>query len=203
MTAYLDDLLHTRLKAEGFITTRNATPLGWSRQTLHYYAQHGLLKRLQHGVYALPNINIDPLLLIQLRSHYIVFSHYTAAFKFNLIKIEPKKIYITLPSNQIIPRTIKGQVICHYVKPELHEIGLTSIKMYNSPTSYINIHSRERIVCDFLHDCPEKKTVLSIIKGYGDYANWEMDGITDMAKQMGIENKLEEYKEYFKSSKFI
>ena len=204
MTAYLDDLLRKKIVAERFITTQEAKHYGWSKQTLQYYTQHGLLKRLQHGVYSLPKYNIDPLLLIQLRSHDIIFSHDAAAYIFKLIKTAPKKIYITLPSNKTVPRTIKEQVICHYVKTELHKIGIDSIKIYgNSPMSYINIYSRERTICDFLRDCPDKKKVLSIIKAYGEYANWEMYGITEIAKEIGIENKLEEYKEHFKSPEYL
>ena len=71
MTAYLDDLLRKKIVAERFITTQEAKYYGWSKQTLQYYTQHGLLKRLQHGVYSLPNYYINPLLLIQLRSHDI------------------------------------------------------------------------------------------------------------------------------------
>lgn len=200
MTAFSIDLFSAKLLEEGYVTTLEAKYLGWSKQTLHDYSKLGLLKRVQHGVYTLPYFNINPLLLIQLRSNDIVFSHDTAAFHFKLTETKPKRVFITLPSNKTVPRTIKKQVVCHYVKPELHEIGVTSIRI-SANRCYINIHNRERTVCDFLRDCPDKKIILSIIKNYGIYMNWKIDRLTDIAKQMRLENKLDEYldeyKEYF------
>ena len=111
-------------KNNNMITTSQVLSLGYSKQLLTNYVKEGLLERCRHGVYTLPNAVHDDMYTLMLRSEKIVFSHDTALFLNGLSERTPFMHTVTIPSNTALPNSLKGECICFYVKPELHDIGI-------------------------------------------------------------------------------
>lgn len=182
-------------KNNNMITTSQVLSLGYSKQLLTNYVKEGLLERCRHGVYTLPNAVHDDMYTLMLRSEKIVFSHDTALFLNGLSERTPFMHTVTILSNTALPNSLKGECICFYVKPELHDIGITG-----KSTTFGNIvrcYNVERTICDFLrcrNRCDEE-TVISAIKNYALYDKKDLNLLLVYAKQFKVAKELKKYLE--------
>ena len=182
-------------KNNNMITTSQVLSLGYSKQLLTNYVKEGLLERCRHGVYTLPDAVHDDMYTMMLRSDRIVFSHDTALFLNGWSERTPFTHTVTIPSNTSLPNSLKGECICFYVKPELHDIGIT-----HKNTTFGNIvrcYNVERTLCDFLrcsNRCDEE-TVISAIKNYAVYDKKDLNRLSVYAKQFKVAKELKKYLE--------
>ena len=109
----------------GMISTKQVQDLGISRQTLTNYVRSGKIERVGSGIYMLPDMIEDDMYALSLRSKWIIFSHDTALFLNHLAERTPFMHSITIPSTASVPKSMKQQCNCHYIKPELHLLGAT------------------------------------------------------------------------------
>lgn len=182
-------------KNNNMITTSQVLSLGYSKQLLTNYVKEGLLERCRQGVYILPNTVHDDMYTIMLRSDRIVFSHDTALFLNGLSERTPFMHTVTIPSNTALPNSLKGECICFYVKPELHDIGIIEKSTtFGNPVRCYNV---ERTICDFLrcrNRCDEE-TVISAVKNYAVYDKKNLNRLSVYAKQFKVAKELKQYLE--------
>lgn len=182
-------------KNNNIITTAQVLSLGYSKQLLTNYVKEGLLERCRHGFYTLPNEVHDDMYTLMLRSDRIVFSHDSALYLNGLSERTPFMHTVTIPSNTVLPKSLKGECTCFYVKPELHDIGIIE-----KPTTFGNIvrcYNLERTICDFLRSrsrCDEEM-VISAIKNYAMYEKKDLNLLYVYAKQFGVAKDLKKYME--------
>lgn len=182
-------------KNNNMITTSQVLSLGYSKQTLTNYVKKGLLERCRHGVYILPNTVHDDMYTLMLRSDKIVFSHDTALFLNGLSERTPFMYTATIPSNTALPNSLKGECICFYVKPGLHDIGV--IEKQTTFGNIVRCYNIERTICDFLRcrkRCDEE-TVISAIKNYALYDKKDLNFLSVYAKQFKVAKELKRYLE--------
>ncbi|WP_373731221.1 type IV toxin-antitoxin system AbiEi family antitoxin domain-containing protein [Bacteroides heparinolyticus] len=182
-------------KNNNMITTSQVLSLGYSKQLLTNYVKEGLLERCRHGVYTLPNAVHDDMYTLMLRSEKIVFSHDTALFLNGLSERTPFMHTVTIPSNTALPNSLKGECICFYVKPELHDIGI--IEKSTTFGNIVRCYNVERTICDFLrcrNRCDEE-TVISAIKNYALYDKKDLNLLSVYAKQFKVAKELKKYLE--------
>ena len=67
-------------KNNNIITTAQIISLGYSKTLLAKYVKEGLLIRVKHGVYTLPNVVYDDMYTLMMSTKRIIFSHDTALF---------------------------------------------------------------------------------------------------------------------------
>ena len=60
-------------KNNNIVTTSQVLELGFSKQILNKYVKEGLVERIRHGVYILPDTVHDDMYTLMLRSSSIVF----------------------------------------------------------------------------------------------------------------------------------
>ena len=177
------------------ITTSQVMKLGFSRQILSKYVEEGLLERIRRGVYILTDEFHDDMYTLMLRSDSIVFSHESALFLNGLSDRMPFIHSITMPSNMTVPRSIKRECICFYIKPELHTLGL--IEKENSFGNVIRCYDAERTICDFVRTrnrCDEE-TVISALKNYAAYDKKDLNRLSDYAKVFKVDVEIKKYME--------
>lgn len=182
-------------KNNNMITTSQVLSLGYSKQLLTNYVKEGLLERCRQGVYILPNALHDDMYTLMLRSDRIVFSHDTALFLNGLSGRTPFMHTVTIPSNTGLPNSLKGECICFYVKPELHDIGI--IEKSTTFGNSVRCYNVERTICDFLrcrNRCDEE-TVISAIKNYASYDKKSLNLLSAYAKQFKVAKELKKYLE--------
>lgn len=182
-------------KNNNMITTSQVLSLGYSKQLLTNYVKKGLLERCRHGVYTLPNAVHDDMYTLMLRSEKIVFSHDTALFLNGLSERTPFMHTVTIPSNTALPNSLRGECICFYVKPELHDIGI--VERSTTIGNTVRCYDVERTICDFLR-CRSRcddETVISAIKNYALYDKKDLNLLSVYAKQFKVAKELKKYLE--------
>lgn len=190
-----DTLYNEIIRNNNFITTAQVLSLGYSKQLLTNYVKKGLLERCRHGVYTLPNTIHDDMYTLMLRSNNIVFSHESALFLNGLSDRTPFIHTITIPSNCALPKSLSGECICFYVKPELYDIGI--IEKNTTFGNTVRCYDLERTVCDLLRSrnrCDEE-TVIAAIKNYVNYSKKDLYLLSIYAKQFKIEKEVKKYLE--------
>lgn len=183
------------VKNNNMITTSQVLSLGFSKQLLTNYVKEGLLERCRHGVYILPGEVHDDMYTLMLRSDKIIFSHDTALFLNGLSERIPFMHTVTVPSNATLPNSLKGECVCFYVKPELHEVGIREKHTIFGNT--VRCYDIERTICDFLrcrNRCDEEM-VISAVKNYVLYDKKDLNRLSVYAKKFKVAKELKKYLE--------
>ena len=136
----------------GFIKTAQVEGLGISRPMLRKYTDAGKLERVCKGLYILAGDMTDEYALLQARSKAAVFSYGTALFLWGLSDRVPHNYDITLPrgANIALLKRDNPNLRCHYVQPDIYEIGITET---TSPQgAAVRLYDRERCICDLIRN---------------------------------------------------
>ena len=191
----INPIIMDALSKNNIVTTSQVIALGFSRQTLNRYVKEGLLEKVRHGVYILPDTVHDDMYTLMLRSESIVFSHESALFLHGLSDRTPFIHTISIPSNKALPGSIRDECICFYVKPEWHKIGMTE-----KPTTFghlVRCYDVERTICDCLRNrnrCDEE-TVVSALKNYAAYDKKDLHRLSSYAEVFRVDAELRKYME--------
>lgn len=189
------NILQEIKKNNNVITTSQVLRLGFSKTLLMKYVKAGLLERSGHGLYTLPDSVIDDMYLLMLHSNKIIFSHESALFLNGLSERTPFKHTVTIPSDSALPKSIKDECICFYIKPELHGLG-----MIEKTTTFGNIvrcYNKERTVCDLLRsrNRSDEETVIAAIKNYAASVDRDLNELSSYAERLKVGKELKKYME--------
>ena len=183
------------LKNRAMITTSQVVNLGFSKTLLTQYVQQGLLIRSAHGVYTLPDVLIDDMYTLMLRSDHIIFSHHSAQYLHGLSSRTPFQHMITVPSNTSLSLVIKQSVDYFYIDPSLHTLGMV-VKKTNFGNS-VRCYNIERTLCDLLRSrsrC-DQESLLAAIKQYVLLKDKNLPLLSQYAKIFHVEGMLHRYLE--------
>jgi predicted transcriptional regulator of viral defense system len=177
------------------ITTSQVLKLGFSKTLLLKYVKAGLLEKSGHGIYTLPDSVVDDMYLLMLRSSKIIFSHESALFLNGLSERTPFKHTVTIPSDSALPKSIKDECTCFYIKPELYSLGMIEKK-----TTFGNIvrcYNKERTVCDLLRNRnrSDDETVIAAIKNYAASVDRDLNVLSSYAERLRVSKELKKYME--------
>lgn len=177
------------------ITTSQMTQLGFTRSLLSLYVKEGLLERGRHGIYILPDSVHDDMYTLMMCSEKIIFSHDTALFLNHLSDRTPFIHSVTIPSNTKLSKQMQEECICYYIKPELHKLGVVSLKTTfgNDVRSY----NAERTICDILRSRNkiDEETVISAVKNYAASVEKNLNLLAEYALVFGVSKILKSYME--------
>ena len=179
----------------GMISTKQVQDLGISRQTLTNYVRSGKIERVGSGIYMLPDMIEDDMYALSLHSKWIIFSHDTALFLNHLAERTPFSHSITIPSNASVPKSMKRQCSCHYVKPELHLLGATVRK-----TTFgheVPCYNLERTICDLIRSRSRfsVEMITDAVKAYAASSEKDLNRLSEYAEQFHVTKALKPYLE--------
>jgi len=179
----------------GVISTRQVLDLGISKTTLTNYVRAGKIERISSGVYMLPDTIEDDMYSLSLHSKWIIFSHDSALFLNHLAERTPFCHSVTIPSNASVPKSIKQNVHCYYVKPELYKLGITTRK-----TTFgheVPCYTPERTICDLIRSRSHYSVelVAEAIKAYAVSNEKNLNLLSEYAEQFHITKALKPYLE--------
>lgn len=183
-------------RGNGQITPGLAAASGVSRTTLSALTDKGMLVRVARGVYTLADSITDEYALLQSRCSKAVFSQGTALYFWGLSDKVPHQIDITVPQGTNVSRlrATAGNLRCHYVKPEVHSLGVTTA---TSPMgSEIRLYDKERCICDLIRSgkTADKQLYTQAIKEY--FANKpNTRKLIKYSKALGVEERVRTYME--------
>ena len=192
----MNETLHEAIQSfGGMISTKQVLDLGISKQTLTNYVRSGKIERVGSGIYILPNTIEDDMYALSLHSKWIVFSHDTALFLNHLAERTPFTHSITIPSNASVPKSMKQQCNCHYIKPELYQLGATVRK-----TTFgheVPCYDLERTICDLIRSRSRYSVELitDAVKAYANSRGKDLNRLSEYAEQFHIMKALKPYLE--------
>lgn len=191
----INTLIYDEINRGNIITTERVQELGLSRTLLARYVKNGLLERVRHGVYTLPNTVHDDMYTLMMRSGKIIFSHDTALFLNGLTDRTPFVHSVTIPSNSSLPNALKNECICYYIKPDLHETGLITKK--TTFGNEVRCYSAERTICDILRSRNrlDEETVITAVKRYASSDEKNLNLLSEYAEQLKVSAALKKYLE--------
>ena len=182
--------------SDGIITTKQVEDSGLNRTVLKSYVDKGLLVKESQGIYSLSDTIADEYKLIQIRSNKTIFSYGTALYLLGMSDRVPHIIDVTVPQGYNVSRIKKDypSIHFHYVKKELWEVGIISIKSPVGAT--VRVYNKERCICDLIRDKKDMDMQLytQAVKEYFKTGS-NTRKILKYGKQFGLEEKLRTYME--------
>ena len=118
------------------------------RTYLSMMVAEGKIERIGRGIYVLPDLLEDEMLILQKKYPNLIYSHETALFLHELSDRTPFEYSVTVPSGYKVVNAINEKSKTYYVKKELHLMGTAEGK--TSLGNTINIYNVERTICDIL-----------------------------------------------------
>ncbi len=192
----MNEKLHeTILEFGGMISTKQVLDLGISKQTLTNYVRSGEIERIGSGIYMLPDMIEDDMYALSLRSKWIVFSHDTALFLNHLAERTPFMHSITIPSTASVPKGMKQQCNCHYIKTELYLLGATVKR--TTFGHVVPCYDPERTICDLIRSRSRYSVELitDAVKAYAISKEKDLNRLSEYAEQFHIKKALKPYLE--------
>jgi len=179
----------------GIIETKIAEQHGISRAMLSKLYKEGKIQRITKGQYILPDEIQDELLSISRRSRKIIFSHETALFLHGISDRTPFEHTVTAPSGCIPSAEIKSECKVYYIKPELFELGKTTLK--TPADNDVPAYDLERTICDVVRSRNKlgTETFLAALKLYAASPKKDLNKLNSYAKKMRVANVLRQYLE--------
>ncbi len=181
---------------DGLIKTGMVEKAGIGRYVLKRYLDAGKLVRVRKGIYVLGDGFADEYALLQIQCSKAVFSYGTALYLWGMSDRVPHNIDITIPQGTNITRLRKDNpdLRCHYVQPELYELGISQVQSPQGGT--VRLYDKERCICDLIRhkDQIEMQLYTQAIQEY--FKNQpNRRKLLKYGKQYGIEEKIRTYME--------
>ena len=192
---YIKDLQTVALNNGGIIETKTAAAYGISKAVLSKLSKENKIFRIAHGQYIFPDDMQDELLSISKRSDKIIISHETALFLHGISDRTPFEHTVTAPSGCIPSASIKAECKVYYIKPELFELGKTTLK--TPAGNEVVAYDLERTICDVIRSRNKMgtETFLAALKMYAASPKKDLNKLNSYAKMMRVSNILRQYLE--------
>ena len=192
---YMTELIAIAKTHGGIIETKIAAQHGISKAMLYKLCKEDKIHRIVKGQYILPDDMQDELLAISNRSERIIFSHETALYLHGISDRTPFEHTLTAPSGCIPSSAIKSECKVYYIKPELFELGKTTLR--TPAGNDVLAYDLERTVCDVVRSRNKlgTETFIAALKMYAANPKKNLNQLNTYAKQMRVEKVLRQYLE--------
>ena len=192
---YMTELTAIAKTHGGIIKTKIAAQHGISKAMLYKLCKEDKIHRIVKGQYIFPYDMQDELLAISNRSERIIFSHETALYLHGISDRTPFEHTVTAPSGCIPSAAIKSECKVYYIKPELFELGKTTLR--TPAGNDVPAYDLERTICDVIRSRNKlgTETFLTALKLYAANPKKNLNQLNTYAKQMRVEKVLRQYLE--------
>lgn len=141
------DLKNMMEQSNGILKTSEAMDAGFSKFAFYDFVKKSHLEKIAQGIYAMPDVWIDEMYLLQSRFPKVIFSHDTALYLHDMSEMEPMPLTVTVPANYNTAALLE-QAKVFYVKNTWYDIGVCEV---SSPDGFpVRAYDRERTVCDII-----------------------------------------------------
>ncbi len=179
-------------KNKGILYVKDLEKYNIHRQYLKELEGIGYLRKVARGLYVKKDREVNEFFVMGQRYESGIYSHNTALYFYNLTDRTPLKLDMTFPSNI----RIKNDIIrSHYIKDENYLLGLTYMELKDGTS--IKIYNLERTICDIIRDKNkiDPQIFNTAMKGYSKINNKNFHLLSKYAKELKIQNKLQQYME--------
>ena len=188
----LEKIKQIIVENNGILYTKDLKKYNIHRQYLKILEEKGEIYKVSQGIYITPDKDISEFSIMSYRYKNGIFSHNTALYFYNLTDRTPMSIDITFPSTV---RVKDDFIESHYIKPELHKLGLTEMKLEDG--TKIKIYDLERTICDIIRDRNKVDPQIfnTAIKEYFNLPQKNLQLLYKYAKELKIDKILKKYME--------
>lgn len=181
-------------KSGGIITSAYCRENNIPTVYLSRLAKEGKLFRVQKGMYITKDGDYDEYYFFQYQYRKAIFSYETALFLLGVTDKIPWRIDVTVYNGYKFNEK-QDTLNINYVKKSIYNLGIIQKKTMFGNT--VNVYSYERILCDFISN-KEKMDVevyAKLIRSYSKYKDKDIHSLYEIARKMGIEDKVKEVME--------
>jgi predicted transcriptional regulator of viral defense system len=163
------------------------------RTYLSILEKKGEIQRVARGVYSTGDTLMDEMVSLQSRYKNAVFSHETALYLWELTDRSPLFYSVTVPSGYNATSLKAGGAKVYYIKPDLHLLGLTTIKSPHE--NDIRTYDLERTACDVVRSRNQMDVqfINEALKRYVTRKNKNIDLLYRYAEQFRIQKIIRAY----------
>lgn len=157
-------------------------------------AKEGKLFRVQKGIYIIEDGDFDEYYFFQYQYGKAIFSYETALFLLGVTDKIPWRIDVTVYNGYKFNEK-QDTLNINYVKKSIYNLGIIQKKtMFGN---IVNVYSYERILCDFISNKEKMDTevYVKLIRSYSKYKDKDIHSLYEIARKMGIEDKVREVME--------
>lgn len=179
----------------GYVTAGQVTEAGMPRRRLAEAVDAGELVQLDRGLYMLPNIWEDPLVVAQHRFSRGVFSDDTALWLHGMSDRAPFSLTMTFPRSYNKTSAKAAGITCRSCADDVLDLGLCELT-----TPYgnkVRAYDLERTLCDVVRgqSVVDIQVVVPAMRKYARRKDRDPAKLVDYAKRLGVERKIRGYLE--------
>ena len=181
-------------KSGGIITSAYCRENNIPTVYLSRLAKEGILFRVQKGIYIIEDGDYDDYYFFQYQYRKAIFSYETALFLLGVTDKIPWRIDVTVYNGYKFNEK-QDTLNINYVKKSIYNLGIIQKKtMFGN---IVNVYSYERILCDFISNKEKMDTevYVKLIRFYSKYKDKDIHSLYEIARKMGIEDKVKEVME--------
>ncbi|MFN2102624.1 type IV toxin-antitoxin system AbiEi family antitoxin domain-containing protein [Finegoldia dalianensis] len=181
-------------KSGGIITSAYCRENNIPTVYLSRLAKEGKLFRVQKGIYIIEDGDYDEYYFFQYQYGKAIFSYETALFLLGVTDKIPWRIDVTVYNGYKFNEK-QDTLNINYVKKSIYNLGIMQKKtMFGN---IVNVYSYERILCDFISNKEKMDTevYVKLIRSYSKYKDKDIHSLYEIARKMGIEDKVKEVME--------
>lgn len=181
-------------KSGGIITSAYCRENNIPTVYLSRLAKEGKLFRVQKGIYITKDGDYDEYYFFQYQYRKAIFSCETALFLLGVTDKIPWRIDVTVYNGYKFNEK-QDTLNINYVKKSIYNLGIIQKKtMFGN---IVNVYSYERILCDFIYNKEKMDTevYVKLIRSYSKYKDKDIHSLYEIARKMGIEDKVKEVME--------
>lgn len=180
----------------GVLTSKIANENNISNKILQRMCSAGEIERISRGIYLDANYIEDDYYISQLRCKLCVFSHDTALYLHGLNDRNPIELTMTVPSGhntRLMEEKKKYRFF--YVKKEVYQIGLISIK--SNFNNLIKVYDLERTICDCIKKRKDldRDLVIIAVKEYMKKSDKNLPKLLEYAEILNVRKEVKQYME--------
>ena len=192
---YIEKIEELIKRQNGTILSADLDKYGIPRTYLQRLIFEGKLERSDRGVYVAVDAIEDEMFAMQKKYSKLIYSHETALFMHDLSDRTPFEYSATVPSGYKVVSNVADRFKIYYVKKELHELGVISLK--SSFGNQIRVYNIERTICDIIKSRSrvDIQILNEALKRYIKIKSSDYLLLMDYAKKLNIETVLKNYLE--------
>ena len=192
---YLEKLKKLIEKQHGTILSADLDRNEIPRVYLQKMLAEGQLERVARGVYVFVDSIEDEMYFMQTKYPKLIYSHETALYLHGLSDRTPFEYSATVPSGYKVVGTVAKWFKIYYIKKELHEQGVETVKSaHGNP---IRTYILERTICDLIRSRNriDVQILNDALKRFVKIKSADYSILMDHAKKLRVETVLKNYLE--------
>lgn len=192
---YLEKLKKLIEKQHGTILSADLDRNEIPRVYLQKMLAEGQLERVARGVYVSIDSIEDEMYFMQTKYPKLIYSHETALYLHGLSDRAPFQYSASVPSGYKVVGNVADRFKIYYVKKELHEQGVETVKSaHGNP---IRTYILERTICDLIRSRNriDVQILNDALKRFVKIKSADYSILMDHAKKLRVETVLKNYLE--------